>query len=365
MTSPLNSALDQAQERKLEQEVADVPVEDRVGDARGRRERDAVDPQQRRSPMPRETEPAMISAMNNATPPSTQPARGVRSGRSPASNTMACSFASLDRNRSRPPKAEPPPRRSSAALAASLRRSNSERSDPDPLPMAAGRDGRRARDCRRGRSGRGRTPRAPRPKMATNRAQNTESKPTLSYHSASVHRSSPRLNNRKTAMAMAMKAATPNRRPTRAARLPAPSLGPPGPRVRPRPPPPPPRRRRGSMDLGRSASSSAGSVLSDRRPRPRRHPRGLRRARRAWLLWRRSLVPAPASSSGWSAPSSDGGFARRLRGVTVSGSSPRATASRLRSSSMKSSNRSRIGDESTRVVRSGPVEALDGLPEPR
>ena len=32
MTSPLNSALDEAQERQVEQEEADVPAEDRIGD---------------------------------------------------------------------------------------------------------------------------------------------------------------------------------------------------------------------------------------------------------------------------------------------------------------------------------------------
>jgi hypothetical protein len=40
----------------------------------------------------------------------------------------------------------------------------------------------------------------PRPNVAPTRVQKTESKPTLRNHSASVHRSMPTLNSRKTAM---------------------------------------------------------------------------------------------------------------------------------------------------------------------
>ena len=46
--------LDEPQERQLEQEEADVAPEDRIGDARGRRERDAVEVEQDRLPRPRQ-----------------------------------------------------------------------------------------------------------------------------------------------------------------------------------------------------------------------------------------------------------------------------------------------------------------------
>ena len=50
---PVEHALDESQERQLEQEEADVAVEDRVGDRRRGRERDAVDPEQDGLPRPR------------------------------------------------------------------------------------------------------------------------------------------------------------------------------------------------------------------------------------------------------------------------------------------------------------------------
>ena len=85
-----------------------------------------------------ETEPPMISASSSATTPSVQPASGVRSGRSAASKVMACAPPAPGRSRPPPNGDRDPPRRSSAACAASLNRSTSERSDPEPSP-----DGRR------------------------------------------------------------------------------------------------------------------------------------------------------------------------------------------------------------------------------
>jgi len=49
---PVEQALDQPQEGQLEEEEADVLAEDRVGDARGRRERDSMDPEQDGLPRP-------------------------------------------------------------------------------------------------------------------------------------------------------------------------------------------------------------------------------------------------------------------------------------------------------------------------
>ena len=49
----VEQALDEPQERQLEQEEADVAAEDRVGDARRRRERDSVQIEQDRLPCPR------------------------------------------------------------------------------------------------------------------------------------------------------------------------------------------------------------------------------------------------------------------------------------------------------------------------
>ena len=168
-----------------------------------------------------DTEPPMTSARRprRHRGPS-RPAASGRAGRG-ASKTTACAAGDADRDRPRPRSAEPvAPRRSSAAWAASLRRSNSARSDaaiarwrrgqPAGEPQVAEEDdeGEEERRERRGR-------------VASSRVQNTESNPTLPYHRASVQRSSPTLNSRKSAMAMTTKAAIPNRRPARAARLPA------------------------------------------------------------------------------------------------------------------------------------------------
>ena len=53
-STPLTSVWTQPEERQLEQEEADVPAEDRVGDRARRRVRDAVDPQQNGGPGPRD-----------------------------------------------------------------------------------------------------------------------------------------------------------------------------------------------------------------------------------------------------------------------------------------------------------------------
>ena len=119
-TSPLNEALDEAQERQLEQEEADVAAEDRVGHG-GRavgRERHAVRSRAGPSPTRPASEPPMVRAISTATTITRPtPASGVRSGRSSASKTSVRGSPNGRRNRGR---RRPP---ASAACAASLTRS--------------------------------------------------------------------------------------------------------------------------------------------------------------------------------------------------------------------------------------------------
>ena len=216
--------------------------------------------------------------------------------------------------RTLPNGSRPPPngdrvlsRRESAAWAASLSRSNSERNVPPPAD--GGGDSRPASQ-RLPSSTTSATRKAPMPSptVAVSRVQKTGSKPTLAYHSASVHRSIPTLNSRKMPSRARMSSPIPRRRPARAARLPAPSSGPPGPRRRG-----PPRRRRASVIVsGRSAPASPASSsarrrrrrrfarIRPRRPRRRRRPavRGRRRHRRdravaAWAAPDPHRAPPP------------------------------------------------------------------------
>ena len=199
---------------------------------------------------------------------------GVRSGRSPASND--------DRRRAAERlapvavrRAGPAAPRSSAAWAASLSRSTKPAQRAADRRPGGGAAVGRATGCRAGRRAARTIAPTNRPRVAVSRVQKTESKPTLAYHSASVHRSSP----------------TPNRstRPriaTIADREPEP---PPGTRradrraVRRRSGRRGPRRRggpsrrgpRGSVGVGSSGSASVvdGSPSPDRRRDPPRRRR--------------------------------------------------------------------------------------------
>ena len=187
----------------------------------GRRERDAVHPEQDRLPCPRHR--SADDQRDEQGDARRAPSRraGVRSGRSPASKTIAWSLRRPVLARTgrahRTPSA--PPRRSSAAWAASLMRSNSDAERPGAVRRwrrgeASGQPEVAEEDDER----RGRTAPTPSPRVAVSRVQKTESKPTLLYHRASVHRSSPTLNRRKTARTMTTIARRPKRRPARAAR---------------------------------------------------------------------------------------------------------------------------------------------------
>ena len=204
-----------------------------------------------------ETEPPMMIAKNSARPPRIQPASGRRSGMSVVSKTIGDPV-----ERTLPNGSRPPPngdrvlsRRESAAWAASLSRSNSERNVPPPAD--GGGDSRPASQ-RLPSSTTSATRKAPMPSptVAVSRVQKTGSKPTLAYHSTSVHRSIPTLNSRKMPSRARRSSPMPRRRPARAARLPAPSFGPPGPRRRG-----PPRRRRASEIVFGSIGSGVACVV--------------------------------------------------------------------------------------------------------
>ena len=74
---PVDQRLDEAQERQVEQEEADVAAEDRVRDARGRRERHAVEVQHDRVPRARRPRPRCRGRRG----PRTAPRPRCRSGR--------------------------------------------------------------------------------------------------------------------------------------------------------------------------------------------------------------------------------------------------------------------------------------------
>ena len=178
------------------------------------------------------SEPPMVSASSPETMTSPTPAIGVRSGRSSASKTMV---------RGSPKPGGPGRRRPPALeLAASLTRSMMPRRLDGPLPGGGLSRFAIARLPSRTTSARARPPMNS-SAWAPTRVQKTPSKWTLAYHRASVHRSMPKLNSRKSAISAARMTHRPMRRP-RPER--APSSGPPG-----------ARRRRMCSGGGRSASS--------------------------------------------------------------------------------------------------------------
>ena len=161
--------------------------------------------------------------------------------------------------------------------------------------------------------------RANRPNWALSRVQKTASKPTLWNHRASVHRSRPNAEQQDDDQEHA--AGDPPADPSATA----------GPVVR-------------TAD-GRS-SGAAGRVRAAVR-RPLR--RDGRRPSFGVVVW---VIAGVVRAD--------------LRGRAVDGSSPRAAASRRRTSSRKSSNRSRIGQRSLRdAARTGPRVTVDGDPRPR
>ena len=118
MSSPLNSALDEAQERQLEQEEADVLAEDRVRDRRRRSARTAPGAATAGS-SPRPTRPAgddQRDEHGDADEDRRRPS-GVRSGRSSASNVgrPASRRAVAARCARRAPAGRPRQRRSARA----------------------------------------------------------------------------------------------------------------------------------------------------------------------------------------------------------------------------------------------------------
>ena len=167
--------------------------------------------------------------------------------------------------------------------------------------------------------------------VAVSRVQKTVSKPTLEYHSASVHRSSPKLNRRKRPMTRGD--------PDGDADAPAGARPPSGVRH--------PGRRAARSAAARASARAAVVVRVGRRlgvvgvgvavvlvaaPRRGRRRRGRRRRRlprRVGLV----VVVRRRRRRGFEASPARGARIRIL---------PRASASRRRSSSMKSSNRSRI-----------------------
>ena len=238
------------------------------------------------------SEPPMVTARKIANAVRATPASGVRSGMSSASNVIGRCIS---------PNPRWPRRLPALACAASLKRSMSPRRLPVPSP--GGGLSRAASHRLPSRTMRAMTrPAANNPTWAPSRVQKTPSKPTLAYHRASVHRSRPKLNRMMIATTMAI--------PTPEADAPA------GPAVV-------------TPVVGAARRSATRRPLIRLARRPgldrcapaRARGRGRRRRRR--------------SSS--SPPSSRPPSFRGSGGV-----SPRACASRRRSSSMKSSNMSRI-----------------------
>ena len=257
------------------------------------------------------------------------PGSGVRSGMSPASKVMdlaACRIGRRDRRRTASATRS---RRLSAAWAASLIRSTSERSDPRavrrPAAASAGRRATGSPSRTTAASSEGPGEQAERARSAGSRRR--QSKPTLVNHRASVHRSIPTLNSRRR-RAEDRDDEEPRgrtRRPARAAT--------PGPVVWDRPAAVAGPDGRAGDGVGRVRARASVSCLGrpvSRRRRPSSHP-----------SWRRSasVDRRRDRSIRSSSPSCD---STRPMATAGSGSSPRAGASRRRSSSRKSSNRSRI-----------------------
>ena len=88
MTQPVEQALDEPQERQLEQEEADVAVEDRVGDRAPSAENGTRWIQSRTVSQADETEAPMMIATMIAIPARAPPASGVRSGTSLEAKVM-------------------------------------------------------------------------------------------------------------------------------------------------------------------------------------------------------------------------------------------------------------------------------------
>ena len=168
-----------------------------------------------RSPRRPTTEPPMMSAMKTREdaerPAGERRQVGDVAGFEGDARRSSARRVGTGRDRRRP---MPGPRRSSAAcgrlVEAIDQRAGTTR---PPVRRRRGEPAGQPQVAEQDDEGDDRTPPTNRPTWAPGASRTRASKPTLRYHSASVHRSSPRLNSRKTAMAMAMNAAIPNRRP--------------------------------------------------------------------------------------------------------------------------------------------------------
>ena len=180
------------------------------------------------SPRPPTTEPPMTSAMSTATRAEGRRRRAAsgRAGRRLEDDASAGGVRRTGRGRRR--SATPGAVRAASAAWAAVVEPVDERAGCRARPRrpAAARAGRRARGCRAGRRGRATKRRGTGRPGPPSRVQKTRSKPTLRNHSASVHRSSPKLNSRKSAMTTTMTTPRPIRRPGRAARPDPPSSRP-------------------------------------------------------------------------------------------------------------------------------------------
>ena len=132
----VEQALDEPQERQLEQEEADVAAEDRIGDARGRRERDAVEVEQDRLPRPGQR-PADEERDEQGDPAEDPAGERREIGHVPDFEGDGLAVP-VPVAAGTEPRNAAPPRRSSAAWAASLMRPTSDRSEPAPSAEGGG-----------------------------------------------------------------------------------------------------------------------------------------------------------------------------------------------------------------------------------
>ena len=196
----VEQALDEAQERQLEQEEADVPAEDRVGDASpSARTGRGSGPEQDRLPRPRDR-PADEQGDEQR-----DAAEGPAGERREVGHVAGLEGDRLAVRRTGRARRRTPERagsrRSSAAWAASLMRSTSERSDPAAL--GGWRRGEASGEPEVAEQDDGGEQEGPdaEPERGDRRASRRPSRTRRCWnHRASVHRSIPTLNNRKTAM---------------------------------------------------------------------------------------------------------------------------------------------------------------------
>ena len=153
MSSPLSAPWTSAQERQLEEVVADVAAEDRVdhGGAPGERERHLVAATAGPSPSCRRGGPAVPRAMRTVSAMSSQRTTGTRSGMSSASKLIVPTPPG-------PPKPAPSKPGGRSAVAAetgpaawSRHRRDVPGVDPEASPSRAAKPAERARAVRIGR----------------------------------------------------------------------------------------------------------------------------------------------------------------------------------------------------------------------